>query len=92
MMESGPLDLDRRAGIVGVRRGLGLTVGSGLDGQHLMRARSGGAGSPERFPAAVLGSGSPDFTVHGAPGVKSTGLWVWCDQRVMHDLPGAKAR
>jgi hypothetical protein len=56
-----------------------------------MRARGGGAGSSERFPAAVLGSGSPDFTIRGAPGVKSTGLWVWRDQRVMRDLPGAKA-
>jgi hypothetical protein len=37
------------------------------------------------------GSGSPDFTNSDAPVAKSTRLWVWRDQRVMPDLPGAKA-
>jgi hypothetical protein len=40
---------------------------------------------------AACGSGSPDFTVHGAPGVKSTGPWVWRDKRIMCDLLRAKA-
>jgi hypothetical protein len=40
---------------------------------------------------AACGSGSPDFTINGAPGVKSTGLWVEHDQRITRDPPGAKA-
>jgi hypothetical protein len=38
----------------------------------------------------ACGSGSPDFTVHSAPGVKLTELWVLRDQRFMRDLPGPK--
>jgi hypothetical protein len=35
--------------------------------------------------------GSQNFANNGAPGVKSTGLWVGHDQRVTRDPPGAKA-
>jgi hypothetical protein len=35
--------------------------------------------------------GSPDFTVNGAPGVKSSGAWVCRYQRDTHDPPRALA-
>jgi hypothetical protein len=66
-------------------------VDLGLGGQGQLGARGGGAGHRRRVPAAVRSSGSPDFANSGAPVAKSTGLWVWRDQRVMRDLPGAKA-
>jgi hypothetical protein len=35
--------------------------------------------------------GSPDFALNGAPGVKSTGLWIGHHQCVTRDPPRAKA-
>jgi hypothetical protein len=67
------------------------TAGFGSDGSGRLGARGGGAVTPATKSRGIAARGLPDFTVQGAPGVKSTGLWVWCDQRVMRDLPRAKA-
>jgi hypothetical protein len=54
--------------------------------------RAGGGGNmPANLFRGGAARGSPDFTVNGALGVKSSGSWVWCDQCIMRDLPGAKA-
>jgi hypothetical protein len=37
----------------------------------------------------IAARGSPDFTVNGASGVKSSGAWVCRDQRDTCDPPGA---
>jgi hypothetical protein len=66
-------------------------VGFGSDGSGWLGTRGGGAVTPATKSHGGAARGSPDFTVTGASGVKSTGLWVWHDQRIMRDLPGAKA-
>jgi hypothetical protein len=57
-----------------------------------LKGSEGGGG---RTPATIFrggaARGSPDLAVNGAPGVKLIGFWVWRDQRVMRDPPGAKA-
>ena len=45
---------------------------------------------PATNSAAALIENSPGFTVNGAPGVKSTRVWVWDDQRDTRDPPGPK--
>ena len=40
----------------------------------------------------ALGSGSPELTVLGAPGVDSTCAWVWSDQRGPRDSPEHSGR
>ena len=45
---------------------------------------------PATNSAAALIENSPGFTVNGAPGVKSTRVLVWDDQRDTRDPPGPK--
>jgi hypothetical protein len=52
-------------------------------------ARGSGAGTPATPFRSGAARGSPDFTVNGAPGVKSSGAWVCRDQRDTHDPLGA---
>jgi hypothetical protein len=54
------------------------------------RAGGGGNTSATLFHGDTA-QGSPDFTVNGVPGVKLGRAWVWHDQRIMRDLPEAKA-
>jgi hypothetical protein len=52
-------------------------------------AWSGGAVTLATPFRGGVARGSPDFTVNGAPGVKSSGAWVCRDQRDTRDPPGA---
>jgi hypothetical protein len=79
--------VDRIEGV----RDLILTAGSGSDGSGRLGARGGGAGQRRPVSASARGSGSPDFTVNGAPGVKLSGAWVCHDQRDTRNPPGALA-
>ena len=70
-----------------------MDPGSNL-GRRLRIGRPGSigrAGAPATYSAAVRGVDSPEFTVNGAPGVKSTRAWVWDGLRITRDPPGAKA-
>jgi hypothetical protein len=89
-METGPLDLDRTAQVEGVCD-LILSVHLGSDGSGWLGARGGGAVTPATQSRGGAAQGSPDLTVNGAPGVKLGRAWIWRDQRIMRDLPGAKA-
>jgi hypothetical protein len=72
-------------------------VGSNLDrgfqiGRLGLVGRAGGGGNtPATLFRGGTARGSPDFTVNGVLGVKLGKAWVWRDQRVMRDLPEAKA-
>jgi hypothetical protein len=57
----------------------------------LVGRASGGGNTPANLFRGGAARGLSDFTVNGAPGVKSSGSWVWCDQRIMRNLLGAKA-
>jgi hypothetical protein len=70
---------------------MGGRFSSGSDGRHLTRVRDGGVGHLRRVPVVARGSGSPDFTNSGAPVAKSSGAWVYRDQRDTHDPPGGLA-
>jgi hypothetical protein len=78
------------ARIEGVRD-LILTAGSGSDGSGQMGAQGGGDVTPATKSCGGAARGSPNFTVNGAPGVKSSGAWVRHDQRDTRDPPGALA-
>jgi hypothetical protein len=66
-------------------------VDSGSDGSQGLGTWGGGAGHRRRVPAVARGSGSPDFANSGAPVVKSSGAWVYRDQRGTRDPPGPLA-
>jgi len=63
--------------MVQTRSGLDLIlcVGFRYNGRDLTRA------------TVARGSGSPEFTVNSAPGVKLTRAWVWDDQRATTNSP-----
>jgi hypothetical protein len=82
------LDADLAARIKGVRD-LILIAGSGSDDSGRLGARGGGAGHRRPVSLAARGLGSPDFTVNGAPGVKSSSAWLCRDQRDTRNPPGA---
>jgi hypothetical protein len=84
------LDPDLAARIEGVRD-LILTAASGSDGSGQLGARGGNAVTPVTKSHGGVAWGSPDFTVNGAPGVKSSGAWVYRDQRDTRDPLGALA-
>jgi hypothetical protein len=50
------------------------TAGFGSDGSGWLGARGGSAVTPATKSCGGAARGSPDFTVNGAPGVKSTEL------------------
>jgi hypothetical protein len=68
-----------------------MGVGSRSDGSQGLGVRGGGAGHRRQVPAAARGSGSPDLSNSGAPVVKSSGAWVYRDQRYTRDPPGPLA-
>jgi hypothetical protein len=84
------LDPDLTAQIERVRD-LILIAGSGSDGSGQLGAQGGGAVTPATKSRGGAARGSPDFTVNGAPGVKSNGAWVCRDQRDTRDPPRALA-
>jgi hypothetical protein len=88
---SRPLDLDLTAW---TRSDLDLIlrVDFGSDGSDLILRAGRRRLTPATNSAAALVGNSPDFTETGAPGVKSTRVWIWDDQRAMRHPPGPKTR
>jgi hypothetical protein len=89
-MESSPLDLGltaRSKGYAGSNLDHGFRIGRlGLVGRA-----GGGGNTPATKSRGDAARGSPDFTVNGAPGVKSTLAWARGVQRDMRDRPRAFA-
>ena len=80
---SRPLDLDLTAW---TRSDLDLIlrVDFGSDGSDLILRAGRRRLTPATNSAAALVGNSPDFTETGALGVKSTWVWIWDDQCVIH--------
>ena len=68
-----------------------MRVDFGSDGSDLILRAGQRRLMPATNSAAALIENSPGFTVNGAPGVKSTRVWVWDDQRDTRDPPGPEA-
>jgi hypothetical protein len=90
MMESGPLDLDLMAWSKGYA-GSNLDRGFRIGRLGLVGCAGGGGNTPATKSRGGVARGSPDFTINGAPGVKSTRAWARGVQRDMRDRPWAFA-
>jgi len=75
--------------MVQTRSGLDLIlcVGFRYNGRDLTQATVAAERAEAPCSAVARGSGSPEFTVNGAPGVKLTRAWVWDDQRATTNSP-----
>ena len=86
---SRPLDLDLTARTRS-ELDLILRVDFGSDGSDLIMRAGRRRLTPATNSAAALVGNSLDFTETSAPGVKSTRVWIWDDQRAMRHPPGPK--